>query len=665
MKPIVQKIRTLAKPTFILTTLGIVFYFGTLWGSGNSKPSPEMQSANDEHAGHKEEAGKTIWTCTMHLQIQRSEPGLCPLCNMDLIPLESNSSDEEGTWQLTMSDQDRNLAKIVTAPVERKFVDAEIRMVGKIDYDETKVKTISAWVPGRIDRLFVDYTGISVTKGDHMVNLFSPDLLGAQEELIEAAARVKKSANESSEFLRNSDRRALESAREKLRLWGLNDQQIKDIEQRKSAEDNVLIESPQSGVVIEKGVTEGQYVQTGTPIYKVADLSRLWVRLDAYESDLPWLHFGQKVQLQTDAYPGEIFEGQIAFIDPILDEATRTVNIRVNVENTGNRLKPGMFARALVHAQVANDGRVMDPQLAGKWISPMHPEIVEDEAGDCPICGMELVQASELGYTSATDDQAKPLVIPATAVLQTGKRAVVYVEVPNATKPTFEGREIILGSRAGDFFLVKSGLSEGEHVVVNGAFNIDSSLQIKAQSSMLSMGVDNRSADPALVPFITSLGPVYDTYFGIQEALASDDVENAQRAFKNFSTQLASVNMVRMPANDHSVWMLQSKSLVDNSASVSQNSTLDEIRPVFDQVSQTILEIEKKFGHSEDTHFVEAFCPMAFEKGASWLQLGEELRNPYYGAEMLNCGETKTHHKGIESKSLLKTPASNNAGHQH
>lgn len=654
------------KPIMYLGLLGVVFYLGMKWGPETSPLPITTGSSMDEHGEHEEAAmAETIWTCTMHLDIKRKEPGPCPKCGMDLIPMVNTVSDSEETWQLTMSEQDRNLAKIVTAPVERKFVDAEVRMVGKIDYDETRVKTISAWVPGRIDRLFVDYTGISVNKGDHMVNLFSPELLSAQEELIEAASRVKKSANETSEFLRNSDRRALESAREKLRLWGLNDQQIKDIEQSNKPDDHILIESPQSGIVIEKGVNEGQYVQTGTPIYKIADLSRLWVRLDAYESDLPWLHFGQKVQLETDAYPGEIFEGQIAFIDPILDDATRTINIRVNVENHGGRLKPGMFTRALVHSQVANEGRVMDPLLADKWISPMHPEIIRDEPGDCPICGMALVKASDLGYAASTDEQAKPMVVPATSVLQTGKRAVVYVEVPDQSKPTYQGREVILGPRAGNFFLVRSGLHEGEQVVINGAFNIDSSLQIKAQPSMLSMGGDNRLNDPALIPFVESLTPIYDQYFKVQEALAADDLVNAKQAITTLSEQLDSVDMVQMPADDHSIWMLYSKSLKTNADSIVSMTSLDEIRPSFNLISQTVLDMEKKFGHLGDNHFVETFCPMAFGTGASWLQLGNEIRNPYYGNEMLDCGEIKTHHMGIESTSLLKTPSSGPAGHQH
>jgi Cu(I)/Ag(I) efflux system membrane fusion protein len=228
------------------------------------------------------------------------------------------------------------------------------------------------------------------------------------------------------------------------------------------------------------------YVNTGTRIYTIVDLSQVWVNLDAYESDLSWLRYGQHVEFTTEAYPGETFAGTISFIHPVLDEATRTVKLRVNVANRDGRLKPGMFVRAIVKSKVATDGRVMDPSLAGKWICPMHPEVVKDSPGTCDVCGMPLVRAESLGFVGpqpGTDD--KPLVIPASAALLTGKRAIVYVEAPGDGKPTFEGREVVLGPRAGDLYLVRRGLAEGERVVTRGSFKLDAELQIQAKPSMM------------------------------------------------------------------------------------------------------------------------------------------------------------------------------------
>jgi Cu(I)/Ag(I) efflux system membrane fusion protein len=239
------------------------------------------------------------------------------------------------------------------------------------------------------------------------------------------------------------------------------------------------------GIVVKRNGLEGMYVNTGTRIYTIADLSKVWLQLDAYESDMPWIRYGQEVEFQTETYPGEFFKGKIAFIDPILNEKTRTIKIRVNVENKKGKLKPGMFAHAIVKSRIAAAGKVMDPDLSGKWISPMHPEVVKDKPGSCDVCGMDLVRAEELGYVS-TEEVAKdaPLVIPASAALLTGKRVVVYVQVPGK-EGVFEGREVVLGQRAGDYYIIRDGLQEGELVVVNGNFKIDSAIQLMAKPSMM------------------------------------------------------------------------------------------------------------------------------------------------------------------------------------
>jgi multidrug efflux pump subunit AcrA (membrane-fusion protein)/YHS domain-containing protein len=223
----------------------------------------------------------------------------------------------------------------------------------------------------------------------------------------------------------------------------------------------------------------------GAPIFTIADLSQLWVKLDAYESDMMWIRYGQLVEFTTEAYPSEVFKGKISFIEPTLDPKTRTVKLHVNVDNAEGKLKPGMFVRAVVRAKVAQSGTVMDPQMAGKWICPMHPSVIESERGTCEKCEMDLVTTESLGYVQVASPNEAPLVIPASAPLITGKRAVVYVRLPDTEKPTFEGREIVLGPRAGDYYIVESGLMEGEIVVTNGSFKIDSALQIQAKPSMM------------------------------------------------------------------------------------------------------------------------------------------------------------------------------------
>ena len=451
-------------------------------GAARSEPTATSTQA----AGAEEET----WTCAMHPQIRLPGPGKCPICGMDLIPVDDgtggSAGDAGGTERrLVMSPEAVALANIQTAPVERDVVAKEVRMVGKVDYDETRVRKIAAWVPGRIDRLYVDFTGVEVKDGDHLVYIYSPELRTAQEELLQARRAAREVAKSRSAVLRESSTATVEAAREKLRLLGLTAEQVRSIERRGKASDHLTIYAPIGGTVVEKQAFEGMYVETGTPIYEIADLSKLWVRLDAYESDMSWIRYGQHVEFTTEAYPGELFHGRVAFIEPTLNPRTRTVKLRVNVDNPDGKLKPEMFVRAVVRAGVTEGGKVMDPELAGKWIAPMHPEIVRDEPGTCPICGMDLVKAEDYGYV-ASDPEATPLLIPASAPLITGERAVVYVKLPDTEQPTFEGREIVLGPRTGDHFVVREGLDEGDQVVVKGNFKLDSALQIQARPSMMS-----------------------------------------------------------------------------------------------------------------------------------------------------------------------------------
>ena len=639
-----------------LVILGVGFGVGYFvaphgGGAGGGRVSSGPAASSD--------SGPTIWTCSMHPQIKLPKPGKCPICFMDLIPLEHESSDELGPRQLRMSETAARLAEIETSLVKRQYVDNLVRMVGKVEFDETRVADITAWAPGRLDRLFVDYTGVTVRKGDHLVEMYSPELIVAQRELIEAM----KSADRLGSFDRELAMSTRESAAEKLRLLGLLPKQIAEIKHRGQPTDQLTIYSPIGGVVIEKLATEGMYVKTGTTIYRIADLSTVWVFLEAYESDLPWLRYGQQVEFTTEAYPGETFHGRIAFIDPLLDDATRTVQVRVNVPNADGRLKPGMFVRAIVRSHIAAGGKVFDSSLAGKWISPMHPEIVKNGPGKCDICGMDLVPAEQLGYVISEKAPEMPLVIPATAPLITGKRAVVYVQLPDRKQPTFEGREILLGPRAGDFYLVRQGLEQGDRVVTNGNFKIDSALQILAKPSMMnptggvaaaehqhggiSMApMDDRHAahgakDLAIPPgFQAKLKPVYESYLSAAAALADDQLTDTRRSFGALRQAVDRVDASVLQGSARKAW----QSAVDqvNSAFVGdwQKADIKDLRKRFEPISDAMLATIDAFGHAGDAALHRAFCPMAFgNKGAAWLQAGEKIANPYFGHKMLRCGE--------------------------
>ncbi len=616
--------------------------------------------------GASEAKEPVVWTCPMHPQIKLPDFVPCPICGMDLVELTLSGDDHPR--RLVMSPASKALAHIATEPVRRKNVTRPVRMVGKVDYDETALRTISAWVPGRIDRLYVDYTGVRVQEGDHLVWLYSPDLLTAQEELLSARARVGATAGESSEFLASSNRAAYTSAREKLLLWGLTEAQVVEIEDRGTASDRVVLTSPSTGVVIDKFLDEGAYVQTGTQIYRIADLSELWLRFDAYEQDLAWLRYGQRVVVEVEALPGETLEGTISYIDPFVHEHTRTSKVRVNVDNRDGRLKPGMFVRAVASARIGAGGVVLDRQLAGKWVSPMHPEIVKDGPGQCDVCGMDLVRAEELGLVPDAPSSAKrPLVVPSSAVLVTGKRAVVYVELLGAQQPTYEGREVVLGPRAGDEYMVLEGLEEGERVVTHGAFRIDSSMQIQAKPSMMGMAAQLTIASgPEATAFRASLSPLYQAYLAAQVALAGDDDPAARSALREMSTALEAISAAGLGAEQRTIWGEESAALSAAFASSAAAPDIESLRASFEPVSRAVLTVVRAAGHGEAVALTEAYCPMAFnDTGASWLQSGTEVLNPYFGASMLRCGEIRESFPSLFESAVSAESMPVSGGHLH
>ena len=659
----------------LLFTLGAALLFGigrlSKQGSastpgGAQAPAQEGQRAAGEPQGPGLGEPET-WTCPMHPQIKLPDPGDCPICGMDLVLLQSRG--EEHPRQLAMSPESVALARVSSQPVRRRNVTRPVRMVGKIDYDETAVRTISAWVAGRLERLYVDYTGVSVKAGEHLVKLYSPDLSTAQEELLAARERLEATEGEESEFLAQSNLRAYESAREKLLLWGLTEAQVDEIEARGSADDYMTLTSPFSGVVIDKWLDEGAYVKTGTPIYRIADLGQLWVQLDAYEQDLPWLRIGQLVTMEVEALPGKRFEGRISFIDPVIEESTRTAKVRINLDNERGRLKPGMFTRAVASARIGAGGVVLDTHLAGKWVCPMHSESVADGPAVCDICGMDLKPAEELGLVDPQPiGKERPVVVPKSAVLITGKRAVVYVELPGREEPTYEGREIVLGPRAGDEYVVLAGLEAGERVVTNGAFRIDSSMQIQAKPSMMDMPGEGRSlSGPEGLEFLSSLEPLYAAYLELQAALAQDEVERAREALASMAEAVSAPSAAGLPEAHRALWSEEVASIEAALDAGRQSDGLEGLRAAFERLSDSVLELLREFGHSSDGSLHEVHCPMAFDgRGASWVQAGDEIHNPYFGSAMPHCGSLSESFEPIEQGEQAQAGMSmQGAGHDH
>jgi len=645
----------------VVAALGLlVFVLGYLLGHRRTGAPAPAPAAPTQPARHVQ-----TWYCTMHPDVRRPQPGRCPKCGMELVPLVTEGEQAGlGPRQLRLSPAAETLAAVEVQPVRRRPAAAEVRMVGKIAVDETRLAFISAWVPGRIDRLHADYTGIPIRPGDHLAELYSPDLLTAQQELIQALLAAGQTPAADLPSLRGAAQQTLTATREKLRLWGLTDEQIRQIEERRTPSDHLTIHAPIGGIVLEVQVREGDYVALGQRLLTLADLSHVWALLEAYESDVALVRYGQHVEFTVPSYPGESFGGVISFVGPVLDGRSRTVRVRVNVPNPAGKLKPEMLVHALVRVQLAADGAVIPPNLAGKWISPMHPEIVKDAPGLCDICGMPLVSAESLGYANpAAGAVEAPLVIPASAPLITGARAVVYVRDPHDPS-LYEGREITLGPRAGDSYIVRNGLAEGELVVTHGNFKIDSSLQIQAKPSMMSpqggaapLTGHHGEAHPTVSPALTSsvhaplprfsvpdafrrqLAAVFDAYFAAAAALVADNAPAARQAGDQLHQALQKADMSLLTSDAHPAWMSDLANLQKALELLRTADSLDPARRGFALLSDSLILVAHRFGPPASQPLYRLHCPMAFNnRGADWLQPRPDVENPYFGPAMPRCG---------------------------
>ncbi len=598
----------------------IAFFFGYII-------SPDDQADSDHNHGTETASAPTTWTCSMHPQIQLPGEGKCPICFMDLIPLNDSAGDLDNPRQLKMTETAKQIARIQTTAVRRAFQKNEIGLTGKLAIDESRIARVTARFPGRIERLYADYTGKHINAGESLADIYSPELIAAQQELMQASQLVNDNSESATSILAKSAVITQNAAREKLRHWGLTDVQIDVIENSDEYYETMSISSPIRGTVVDKTAVEGSYISTGEPLYTIADLSTLWLMLDAYESDLVWLGESQDISFSVAALPDRFFEGTISFIDPTINPETRTVSVRVIVSNKNNLLKPDMFARAQIESFIDANGQVV----------------------------------LERGNGTGNKAQA-PLLIPASAPLITGTRAVVYIELDSDAPPLFEGREVTLGPRVGDFYIVNAGIEEGENVVTNGAFKIDSELQIQARPSMMSPeggspppGHDHNSI-PAVhtseensrhvasesQATLKAITPVYESYFDLQMALADDNLKNATSEYKILAGEIESVDMSLFSMDGHEVWMKHSSTMLKQSRRGSKAEDIETSRDAFFHLSNAMIEVHDTFGHANEENFYLAYCPMARNyTGAYWLQKANIIWNSYWGDRMLRCGEIR------------------------
>lgn len=583
----------------------IVIYIGILvvgvllgWLLFGGSSNEEIDHNHDAVA-----ATNQMWTCSMHPQIMQPEPGDCPICGMDLIPAESGS-DGLMADQFKLTENAMALANIQTTVVGKGNVEGNtIKLSGKIAENEEANAVQVSYFAGRIERLNVSFTGEEVRKGQLLATIYSPELYAAQQELITAAS------------LKESQPALYKAVRNKLKLWKLSETQINQIESSGKVIENFPVYATVSGTVTEKLVEQGDYIKQGQPLLKIANLNTVWANFDVYENQIELFKKGQEVDIITNAYPNKQFKGKVDFIDPILNTQTRTVDLRVVLNNKEAIFKPGMFVTANIEGSTAKNDEVLS--------------------------------------------------IPASSVLWTGERSVVYLKT-NPDQPIFEMREIKLGNQIGNEYEVVEGLFVGNEIVTNGTFTVDAAAQLQGKKSMMNkdggkvmtgheghLGMDNNASNKesdhtnmnerleVSEKFQQQLNSVYNAYINLKDALVKEDSISTSANATTLLNKLNKVDMKLLSDNKaHNHWMSLEGEIKSSATSISETSDIKSQRDHFKHLSSHLINAVQLFGINEKV-YVE-FCPMADNNnGAYWLSKEEKVINPYFGEAMLTCGEVK------------------------
>ena len=576
--------------------LVVGLFLGWLLFGGSSKKDTEHNHDDISETNQ-------MWTCSMHPQIMQPESGDCPICGMDLIPAES-VSDGLLADQFKLTENAIALANIQTTIVGKGNVEGNtIKLSGKIAENEEGNAVQVSYFSGRIERLNVSFTGEEVRKGQLLATIYSPELYAAQQELITAAS------------LKESQPALYRAVRNKLKLWKLSENQINQIEETGKVKENFPVYATVSGTVTEKLVEQGDYIKQGQPLLKIANLNTVWGNFDVYENQIDRFKKGQEVLITTNAYPNKEFKGKVDFIDPVLNTKTRTVTLRVVLNNKDDVFKPGMFVTANIDGVTSNNDQV--------------------------------------------------LTIPASAVLWTGERSVVYLKT-NPDQPIFEMREIKLGNQIGNEYEALEGVFVGNEIVTNGTFTVDAAAQLQGKKSMMNknggkvmtgheghLGMDNNSSNKendhtnmnerleVSEKFQEQLKAVFNEYINLKDALVKEDSKSTSANATTLLNKLSKVDMKLLSDNKaHNHWMSLEGEIKSSATSISETSNIKSQRDHFKHLSSHLINTVQLFGVNKKV-YVE-FCPMADNNnGAYWLSKEEKVINPYFGEAMLTCGEVK------------------------
>lgn len=540
------------------------------------------------------ENGQEVWTCSMHPAVRSDQPGSCPICGMDLIP--ASTEEREDDYSMVMTEASIQLANIQTTPVIRDVPKKEIILPGRVTLDERRISYVTTHFEGQIHDVRIDFTGAPIREGEVMATIYSPEVVSAQRELIEA------------DRIRDQYPGMYESVVRKFQLWKFSDLQIQQILERGEVQTHMEILSPVNGFVMNRNVVDDQHVMEGTIIYEVGNLDHLWVILDAYEEDIQWISTGDAIEFSTRSNPGHTYEAVVNYIDPTFDPAKRTLGIRANIENSDLHLRPNMLVTGTLNAEQSEE----------------------------------------------------KLMVPVSAVLWTGPRSLVYVKDATADTPRFMVREVELGVKSGDYYVIEGGLDGNEDVVFNGAFRIDSEFQLADRFSMMnrqpgtgavpighqhgdmemSENTDHSPERYSDVPesFRINLTEAIQIYIDGKNALVDSDLANSQQYFSSYTSKLEEIGVHGLSGDGHMAWMQSYELLMEHTGGITETDNIEEARESFRHLSDELIKAVQQFGIEGVIY--HQYCPMAFDdEGANWLSNEEQIQNPYLPETMLMCGE--------------------------